>query len=68
MTPDEDDMLTLTTAAKQTGIPARTLRYAAMRGNLKARLIGKTWVTTPAAIEAWRSDPRYRKNVTKREP
>lgn len=57
-----DDMITLTVAHEKTGIPVRTLRHAAMKGKLTARLVktplGDYYETTLEDIERWQSSPR----------
>ena len=54
----EDELITLATASKLTGIPITTLRYAARVGNLVAQRtetpIGPVWQTTMREIERWR--------------
>ena len=45
-----DEIVTLKEAAKRLGISTSTLRHQARAGRVRARLIGKTWVTTPGEI------------------
>jgi hypothetical protein len=49
-----NEIWTLAEAATVLGVAPVTLRAQAARGRLKARLIGKTWVTTRSAIEQYR--------------
>jgi len=51
-----DDILTLAEAGELLGRSASTLRHQAVAGRLRARLIGKTWVTTKAEVERYRRD------------
>lgn len=46
--------MTLAEAAELLGRSPDTLRTQARNGRLEARLIGKTWVTTRAAVERYR--------------
>jgi hypothetical protein len=41
-----EEILTLSTAAQLSGLAAHTLAQQADRGKLRARKIGRTWVTT----------------------
>lgn len=49
-------LLTLAQAAAQLGLAASTLRVQVNKGKLKAELIGKTYVVTPAEVERYRRD------------
>ena len=49
-------MLTLTEAAEELGLAATTLRHQVQAGRLRARLVGKTYVVTPAEIERYRRE------------
>jgi hypothetical protein len=51
-----DDILTLAEAAELLGRSPTTLRAQAVAGRLKARLVGKTWVTTKAEVERYRRE------------
>lgn len=51
-----DDILTLADAAKLLGIAPVTLRHQAATGRLRARLVGKTWITTTEEVERYRRD------------
>lgn len=59
---DEMAEIPLSVASQKSGVPRRTLTYAARKGTLKARkeltLFGPMWWTTLAAVEAWKSDPK----------
>jgi excisionase family DNA binding protein len=52
--------VTVTEAAAQLGVNARTLRRAAALGSLDARRSGKVWLTTLAAARTWRKDASHR--------
>lgn len=63
--------LTLAEAAPLVGLTASSLRRYALRGDLRAELLGKTWVTTEAeaqrfAAVARRPGPRVRAAVRPR--
>jgi excisionase family DNA binding protein len=49
-------VLTLTEAADQLGVAATTLRHQVQAGRLRARLVGKTYVVTPAEVERYRRE------------
>ena len=49
-------MLTLTEAADELGLAASTLRHQVQAGRLRARLVGKTYVVTPAEIARYRAE------------
>ena len=51
-----DDILTLVEAAELLGLSASTLRHQAQAGRLRARLVGKTWVTTRDEVERYRRE------------
>ena len=44
------DLLSLAEASELCGLAAHTLTQQAKRGQLHARLLGRTWVTTRAAL------------------
>lgn len=52
-------MIGLDEAAAATGEARRTLAYAAWAGHLRARKIGKVWVTTVADVRRWRADGKH---------
>jgi hypothetical protein len=52
------DLISLAEAAKLSGFSTKYLRDIAEKGRLKAKKIGRNWVTTLAAVE------EYRKNRT----
>ena len=47
------DLITLTEASERYGLSQSYLAQIARSGRLKARKFGTTWVTTPAAVEAY---------------
>jgi excisionase family DNA binding protein len=47
-------LLTLAQAAELLGRSPETLRKQVQRGSLKAQLVGKTYVVTPAEVERYR--------------
>lgn len=51
-----DNILTLAEAAELLGRSATTLRAQAVAGRLRARLIGKTWITTRDEVERYRRE------------
>jgi hypothetical protein len=56
----DERLLSLKEAAAQFGLSHSQLRLLARTGRLKARKIGKTWVTTPAAVAMYMRDPALR--------
>lgn len=53
---DDLDILTLAEAAERLGVAASTLRNQVKAGRLRARLVGKTWVTTSSEVERYRAE------------
>lgn len=53
---DELDILTLAEAAELLDRSPNTLRAQVKAGHLRARLIGKTWITTHAEVERYRRE------------
>ena len=51
-----EKLLTLAQAAVELGVAASTLRHQVAKGALRADLIGKTYVITPAELERYRRD------------
>lgn len=51
-----DDILTLAEAGALLDRSPDTLRRQVQRGRLRARLIGKTWVTTRDEVERYRRE------------
>ena len=51
---DDLDIITLAEAAELLDRSASTLRNQVKAGRLRARLIGKTWITTRGEIERYR--------------
>jgi len=50
---DEHELISLAEAAERYGFSHDYLRELARKGRLKARKIAKTWLTTPADVEAY---------------
>jgi len=50
---DLDELIPLGEAARRYGLSTNTLRLLAGRGRLKARKLGRDWVTTPRDMEAY---------------
>ena len=51
MSDTTQDLISLTEAAEQYGLSSTYLRQLAIKGRLKARKIGRNWVTTAADVE-----------------
>ena len=47
------ELISLTQASERYGLSPDYLRQLAIKGRLKARKIGRNWVTTPADVEAY---------------
>ncbi len=60
--------LTLVEAAERLGISATTLRHQVQAGRLRARLVGKTWVTTADEVERYCRESLGRRRTTLRQP
>ena len=58
-------MIGLDEAAAATGESRRTLAYAAWAGHLRARKIGKVWVTTIADVRRWREHGKHKPGPAK---
>lgn len=54
-----DDLLSLGEAAALTGLSASHLRLLASRGRIKAKKVGRNWITTEAAVRAYLADRRH---------
>lgn len=50
-----DELISLGEAASKVGLSPDSLRRYALQGKLKARKIGRNWVTTIAAVEQYMS-------------
>jgi excisionase family DNA binding protein len=50
---DKQELISLAEAAKRYGFSHDYLRELARKGRLKAQKIAKTWLTTPADVEAY---------------
>jgi excisionase family DNA binding protein len=59
---DREELLSLAEAAALSGMHPAHLRKLAERGDLEARKIGRMWVTTRRAVEAYMGDVRKRGN------
>lgn len=51
-----DDVISLADAATTLGLAQSTLRNQAVAGRIRARLVGKTWVTTRQEVERYRRE------------
>lgn len=49
------ELISLAEAAKLSGFTQDYLKKAAQRGRLKAKKIGRNWVTTAAAVEQYKN-------------
>jgi excisionase family DNA binding protein len=47
------EMITLAEASERYGLSPTYLRTIARNGRLKAKKVGRDWLTTPAAVEAY---------------
>jgi excisionase family DNA binding protein len=47
------ELITLAEASKRYGLSPTYLRTIARAGRLKAQKVGRDWLTTPAAVEAY---------------
>jgi excisionase family DNA binding protein len=50
---DKQELISLTEAAEQYGFSAAYLRQLARKGRLKAKKVGRDWVTTWADVEEY---------------
>lgn len=57
--------LTVSEAAKQSGLSDRAIRKAITRGALKAKQFGKTYVIEPKEFQRWLDDPAAHKTGRK---
>jgi len=64
---DKDDLLTLTQAAETYGFSGDYLRRLAEKGRLKARKLGRNWLTTSDAMETF-IESREPRGVYKKDP
>jgi hypothetical protein len=62
-----DDIITLAEAGALLGLAPVTLRAQATRGVLRARRIGKTWVTTREEVERYRREHLGKRGRSDRE-
>ncbi len=67
-TPDKDELITLAQAAERYGFSHIHLRQLAQSGRLKARKLGRDWITTSADMEAYirsrKKTGRYRRDIS----
>jgi excisionase family DNA binding protein len=67
--PDDHELITISEAARRFGLSPQYLRDIARSGRLKARKMGRDWLTTPADVDAYiRSRTRkgaFRKDIEK---
>jgi hypothetical protein len=57
---DDDQLISLHDAAARCGISSAQLRLLARQGRLKARKIGRNWVTTPQAVADYMANVELR--------
>jgi excisionase family DNA binding protein len=66
---NDQELITISEAARRFGLSPQYLRDIARSGRLKAQKIGRDWLTTPADVEAYiRSRTRkgaFRKDIDK---
>ena len=55
------EILSLSEAAEASGLSERYLRAIAKNGRLKAKKVGRDWITTLAAIEEYKRTRSYTK-------
>jgi hypothetical protein len=53
---DLEDVISLAEAAEQLGLAQVTLRSQAAAGRIRAKLVGKTWITTRGEVERYRRE------------
>jgi hypothetical protein len=59
---EDEQLISLSDAATIAGLTMKHLGLLARRGDLKARKIGRNWVTTRAAVEEYLGDADKRRN------
>ncbi len=57
---EEERFISLTEAAALSGLSAGHLRLLAEKGKLKARKIGRNWITTKEAVAEYLANPESR--------
>ena len=57
---DEDELISLSEAATVTGLTMKHLGLLAREGKLRARKIGRNWVTTRKAVKEYMGDSEVR--------
>ena len=63
---DKERLISLTEASEMYGFSTGYLRQIARKGRLKAQKIAKTWLTTPADVEAY-IESRQRRGAYKED-
>lgn len=63
----EDELIDLATAAELVGVKVNpsTLRRAAQSGRLKARKVGRDWLTTVRNMREWNNNEQHHKTGPK---
>ena len=57
---EEERLISITEAAALSGLSADHLRRLAEKGRLKARKIGRNWITTREAVAEYMASPEAR--------
>ena len=57
---EEERLISLTEAAALSGLSAVHLRHLAEKGKLRARKIGRDWLTTTEAVAEYLANPELR--------
>lgn len=57
---ENERLLSLTEAAALSSLSVHQLRWLAQRGRLRARKIGRNWVTTAEAVAEYERNPELR--------
>jgi len=66
--PEQEKLMSIPDAAEKIGVSPATLNRAARLGTLKARKIGRNWLTTLADAEAWKNSAEFHKTGPKTRP
>ena len=61
---DKDQLISLAEAAKRCGLSHSTLRRYAWEGKLKARKVGRDWLTTMANVEEYLASRQRKRQGT----
>ena len=67
MAKDKDDLITLSEAAESYGYSGDYLRRLAEKGRLRARKLGRNWLTTSNDVKSF-IESRERRGVYKKNP